>query len=258
MRISAALVAHRQPTEACEPGQGAFDHPAMASEALARLNAPPRDAGDDATLATGRTTACVIIPFIGVQLGGAPTRPTTPARGLPERWTGIQHDLQQLRVMDIGRREPHRERDSVSVDHKMALRARFAAVRGIRSSRFAPLLAATLAESSEARDQSSFSASASRWSRTWCKRSHTPACCQSRSRRQQVIPLPQPSSCGSISQLMPLLSTNKMPVNAARSLMRGRPPFGFAGSGGSNGPTTAQSSSLTRGLLIPPVYHRFC
>jgi hypothetical protein len=47
---------------------------------------------------------------------------------------------------------------------------------------------------------------------------------QSRRRRQHVIPDPQPSSCGSICQGMPLRRTNRMPVRHARSETRGRPP----------------------------------
>ncbi len=38
---------------------------------------------------------------------------------------------------------------------------------------------------------------------------------------EQVMPEPQPISWGSISQGMPLFSTNRMPVRAARSSMRG-------------------------------------
>jgi hypothetical protein len=141
----------------------------------------------------------------------------------------------------------------LGVDHQMALRPRFAAIRRIRPGVFAPLLAAILAESNEARDQSRCSACCKRLSNVWWRRSQTPAWCQSRSRRQQVMPLPQPSSCGSISQGMPLLSTKMMPVSAARSLRRGRPPLGLGGSGGNSGATTAHSSSLTRGLLMPPL-----
>ena len=59
----------------------------------------------------------------------------------------------------------------------------------------------------------------------WIK-SHTPACCQSRKRRQHVIPDPHPSSCGSICQGMPLRRISKMPMRHARSETRGRPPFG--------------------------------
>ena len=258
MQIGTALVADGQATEAIEPGQRAFDHPAMPTQPLARVDASPGDARDDTALATGSTAAWVIIALIRVQLGRTSARSAPTPTRLAQRRDRIERCLQQPRIMHGGCREPYRERDASSVDHKMALRARFATIRRIRPGCFAPLLAATLAESSEARDQSSLSASARRWSSSWCKRSQTPTWCQSRNRRQHVIPLPQPSSCGSISQAIPLLSTNKIPVNTARSLMRGRPPLGLGGSVGSSGATTAHNSSLTSGLLMPPVYHRFC
>lgn len=80
-------------------------------------------------------------------------------------------------------------------------------------------------------------------------RPQTPAACQSRSRRQQVTPDPQPISCGSSSHASPALRTKMIPVKQARSGTRGRPPFGFGGSGGSRGATSAQRSSVTNGLL---------
>jgi hypothetical protein len=62
-----------------------------------------------------------------------------------------------------------------------------------------------------------------------------PASCQSRNRRQQVMPEPQPSSCGSISQGIPLRRTNRIPVKQARSGKRGLPLLGLRGEGGSSG-----------------------
>ena len=55
-----------------------------------------------------------------------------------------------------------------------------------------------------------------------------PCSCQSRKRRQQVIPEPQPSSCGSISQGIPLRNRNTIPARHARSAKRGLPLLGFA------------------------------
>src|SRR5687768_1906847 len=49
---------------------------------------------------------------------------------------------------------------------------------------------------------------------------------------------------------MPLLSTNRMPVRAARSSRRGLPPLGLGGSSGNSGSTNSQSSSLTNSLAI--------
>src|SRR4051812_49882905 len=79
-----------------------------------------------------------------------------------------------------------------------------------------------------------------------------PASCQSLSRRQQVMPEPQPISCGSISQGMPLFSTNRMPVRAARSSTGGRPPFGRGGRDGRRGANRDQKASETRGAAVLP------
>ena len=156
--------------------------------------------------------------------------------------------------MDVCRSKHHRERDAFSVDHNMALRARFPFIRRIRSGLVAPFLAGMLVESKEALSQSIWSASPRRFNNSRCSRSHTPASCQSRNRRQQVTPLPQPISWGSISQGMPLFSTKMMPVRAARSPMRGLPPSGLGSSAGNSGSTISQSSSLTNSLAIFPIY----
>jgi hypothetical protein len=57
----------------------------------------------------------------------------------------------------------------------------------------------------------SFQGPVSSASSSSCSCCHTPASCQSRSRRQQVIPDPNPSSCGKNSHGIPMYSTNKMP-----------------------------------------------
>ncbi len=203
-------------------------------------------------------------------------------RGLDERWEPrlglcLDYDLRAGKpleartiagfapliactVVDVGRRVPHRERDAASVDHNVALRALFAAIRRVRAGLFAPPGAGTAAESKEALPQSMRLASPRRSSRVSCKRAHTPASCHSFRRRQQVMPEPQPISWGSISQGMPVLSTNRTPVRAARSSTRGLPPLGLGGRGGKSGSTTAHSSSVTSGFGMAPSYPkgRFC
>jgi hypothetical protein len=126
------------------------------------------------------------------------------------------------------------------------LRAEFSAVRGVRTGRRTPLFAGACAESTAARDQSIAPARWSRSSRRWCTRHQTPACCQSRKRFQQVMPL-QPSSCGRSSQGMPVRRTNTMPVNATRSGVLGRPRRDLRGGLGSSGSISAHSpSSISR------------
>ena len=78
---------------------------------------------------------------------------------------------------------------------------------------------------------------------------HTPIACQSRSRRQHVIPEPQPISCGSISHGTPLLRTKIMPVRAARSAIRGRPPFGCGGGAGIAGAIAAHVNHAIPGRM---------
>jgi hypothetical protein len=53
---------------------------------------------------------------------------------------------------------------------------------------------------------------------------------------------------GSISQGMPVLSTNRMPVRAALWGTRGLPPLGLSGSSGNSDSITSHSSSVTRSL----------
>ena len=108
-----------------------------------------------------------------------------------------------------------------------------------------------LAESKAARSHSIWLASPRRSKSTWCSRSHTPASCHSRNRRQHVTPEPQPISWGNISQGMPLLRTKMIPVRAARLSTRGLPPFGLGGSGGSRGSITSHRSSGTNSFAIP-------
>lgn len=252
MDLRPALITDGQATETVKPGQRALDDPTMPTQPLAALDSSAGNPALDAAPPQILPTAGVVVPFIGVQLrrplSGSPAPPADRGNRLDQR-------LEERAIVDVRRRELDRERDALAVDHKMALRARFAAIRRIRPGFAAPFFAGTLLVSSAARVQSILSASPSRWSSSWWSRSQTPACCQSRSRRQQVTPLPQPSSWGSNSQGMPLRSTKRMPVRAARSGTRGRPPFGLGGSSGRSGAITFHSSSETSRLAMPKVYN---
>ena len=119
----------------------------------------------------------------------------------------VDEFLEQLGVVDVGGGGGGRERDAPPVDQQVVLGPGPAAVYGAGTGLLAPLLAGTLAESREALDQSMRPARPSRSLRTRSRRRQTPAFCQSLSLRQQVTPLPQPSSRGSIPQGMPVFST---------------------------------------------------
>ena len=248
MNIGAALIADGEAAVAAEPGQCALHDPAVAAQAGAALDASSGDAWEDAPSAADLSAVERVIGLVRVQLGWPSSR---PAAALADRLDSINHALEALAVVDVRRAEREGKGDAVRVGEDVALGARLAPIRRIWPGLFAPLLAGTLALSSAARLQSMALARPRRSSRTWCRRSQTPARCQSRRRRQHVIPEPQPISAGSISQGMPLLSTNKMPVSAARWEIGGRPPFGFGRSGGISGAISAHRSSDTSGAAMP-------
>lgn len=76
---------------------------------------------------------------------------------------------------------------------------------------------------------------ARRLSNAKCSRSQTPLACQSRRRRQHVMPLPKPNSWGRSSHGIPVCRTNRMPFSATRSSTRGRPPLAEDVTTGSSG-----------------------
>jgi hypothetical protein len=68
MDIGPPLVAHPQPAEVIEPGQGALDDPAMATQPLAGVDALARDAHLDVTRAQRGAAARRVIPLVGMPI----------------------------------------------------------------------------------------------------------------------------------------------------------------------------------------------
>ena len=253
------LVADEEPPIAVQPGEVTLSHPAVPAEMLAGVEAAAGNPGGD-TSASQRPAAAVRVEgLVGVELGG--TTPGSAAR-LADRRDGVDHLFQDGALVHVGRGLQRRQRDPLALAGEVMLGARLAAVSRVRPDLLGPRppfltpFAGTLDASTLARLQSILPAAPKRLSNSWWSRCQTPAFCQSRSRRQQVIPLPQPISWGRSSQGMPVFSTKRIPVSAARSdTVNGCPPFGWAGFGGSNGSTTVHSSSLTSGLAMPLARH---
>ncbi len=189
-----------------------------------------------------------VVGLVSVELLGPPAWP--PTRAL-DRLDQLNQWLEQLAVVVVGRGLPVRQRRALPVDQDVLLRPRLPAISWIRPGFGPPFLARKLAESRLARLQSIRSAAPRRSSRTVCSRCQTLARCQSRSRRQQVIPDPQPISRGRYSHGTPVFSTKMNPVRAARSGTRGRPPLGLGGSLGSSGAMIVHSSSVTNCFAMP-------
>lgn len=257
MNVVAALVTDDEPFHLVQPCERALDDPAVAPELLAGVELRPRDAALNPAPLECALVAPRAVALVGVELRGAP--PWAPDLAA-DRWDGVDELLEARDLVDVGGREELGEWDSVGIRNKMAFRARFAAIRWIRPGRRAPLFAGTMEASIAARVQSIRSASRSRARSASCNCRHTPASFQSRNRRQQVMPEPQPSSCGRSSHGSPVRSTNRMPAKHFRSGTRGRPPLGFGGSGGRIGSMICHSSSGTMGgaMLRFPLQERFC
>lgn len=251
VHVRPPLVPDAQAPVTVEPRQCAFDHPPVPAEPLARLDAAPGNARRDAAAAQLLAQRPRVIRLVGVQLRGALAR---PADGATDRLDGVHGVKHHARVVDVSRRERHRERDALPVHDHMAFRARFAAIRRIRPGFIAPFCAGTAEESSEARDQSIPSASPKWLSRAWWSLRQTPASCHSRSLRQQVMPEPHPISGGRYSHGRPVESTKRMPRSTSRFGMRGLPPRGFSGSGGSKGSMTAHRSSVINCFAMQKFY----
>jgi hypothetical protein len=181
-----------------------------------------------------------------VQFAGTLAGATRSSSWSDDRGDGINEGEQLRRIVGVGGRKVDGQGNTVSIHHQVVLGAGLAVVNRVRPGGLAPLFARTLKESTLARFQSMAASSPSQLSSLSCSRCQTPASCQSRKRRQQVVPLPQPSSCGSNRHGQPVLSTNTMAARAARSGRRGRPPFGFGGSCGSRGSIASQRPSGTR------------
>jgi hypothetical protein len=182
VQIGQTFIADRQSSEAVEPGEGPLHDPPEPSELVAGFNATSSDATADAAMAQVVPTAWVVVALIGMQLVGSHTR--APAWPL-DRLDGLDQVFEDNRVVDVGRREPDRQRDALAVDQDVALGAGLAGVGRIRADllvRTAPLFAGTVDPSRLARDQSIVSAAPKRSSTARWRWWQTPACCQSRSR----------------------------------------------------------------------------
>ena len=159
-----------------------------------------------------------------------------------------------LRIVDIGSGVNHRMRDAFTVADDMHFRTIFPAICGIRASFRPTKRARTELLSTTALEQSILFAnpnSSRNFFQIFCQ---IPATCQSRSRRQHVMPFPHHSSSGKSSHAVTVRATNRIPVSARRSGTRGLPPFGRAFSGGKSGCIIFQSASVSGGFATfgPP------
>lgn len=242
-----AFISDDEAAEMVEPGDGSLDGPSMLSQMLAAVDAAPCDAGRDAPGPQVVSATLEVVALVGMQFVGPPSRAAAPLAHGPD---GVDHRGERLAVVCVGAGQDDRERDAGPVDQNVAFRAGLAAIGRVRADRVAPFLAAMDEESTEALDQSISPARLSRSSMWRWIRSHAPASCHARRRRQQVMPEQPATSNDRRSHGTAVYSTKRMPISASRASTGGRPPFGRARSAGSSGAISVHKSSGRSFLAI--------
>ena len=250
MDLGKSFVAHSKTMEIMEPSMRTFDYPSIFPEAAAMLGAALCENGFDTPIAQFLPVYVGVVSAIGVDGLRFFQR---AASNTADGWNRVNERQQLCDVIAIGTGQDDREWHSICVGSDMVLGARSPTIYGVRPSFWPAPIARTEDESRITREKSIWSAARNSASSSSCNRSHTPASCQSRKRRQQVTPEPQPISAGRSRQRSPVRNTNKMPLNAARSGTGLRPGyFSRRGFGcGSKGSIRFHNSSSMIGLPIP-------
>ena len=245
MNIVTPFIANTKSAELVKPRQRAFYYPAVASQSTAMLCTAFANQRDNRKCAQLTTMRFRIVSAIPLNDLWSSTGPTPLASDRRNRF----HQRQELgHVVPIRLRDPDRKGNPLSFHDDVVFRAFFPAIRGVRPRFCPPNTALTEELSTTAREKSILLAPRSRARSTSWIFCHTPCSCHWRRYRQQLIPAPHPSSCGSISQGIPLRNTYRIPIRARRRSMGLRPGFRYLRGlgGGSNGSISFHKSSGTR------------
>ena len=191
-----SFVSDDEAPEAVDPGEGSLDDPAMLSQMAAAFDAPSGDAWRDGPRSQIAPAAVEVVGLVGMELGRTPTWAPPFLANWPD---GIDDGGQRHAVVPVGSGQDDGERNAGPVDHDVALGPRFASIGRVRPRLVASLFVGTDEASTLARDQSICPAKFSRSSMCRWISSHSPASCQARSRRQQVMPEQPATSNGSRS-----------------------------------------------------------
>jgi hypothetical protein len=220
MNLRPPFVADAQPAKLMQPCERPFYHPPLHSKPTAMWHTALGQYGRDPTGTQAVAVWFGVIAAIAVDALGLTTR-ATPLP--PDRRDGFDERYELGDIVRVRAGQDHGKRNPLGLGDDVVLAPQLPSIRWIRARLRPPKTARTDEESTTARDQSSLSASRSlARSKAWslCQ---TPARCQARRYRQQVMPEPQPSSWGSMFQGIPLFKTKRMPVSTWRGTNGLRP-----------------------------------
>jgi hypothetical protein len=180
-----AFPADAEPPEVVQPGERALHNPAHAAESGAVLGTAAGDHWFDASEPQLAAVLIVVVAAIGDHPVGALARPAAFARDGADpvdQW----EQLRDVIAMATGQRCG--QRHAVMVDDQVVLGTSAGAVDWRTAGQWTSAKRADVAGVYDPGRQSSSPRALSRVSISRCSRSHTPAACQSRSRRHAVTP----------------------------------------------------------------------
>ena len=209
MDVGAAFPTGGQASELVQQGEGLLDDPAHGLVVVP--GATSADQWLNASMAQQVSVLVAVIAPVGDQNVGLASRSgRSPAHGRD----GLDQREKFGDVVAVAAGQAGRERDSPPSQIRWCFEPVLPRSTGLGPVADPPFRAGV---GGVPRDQSLCPAALSSAGKTSWSWSKTPASCQSRRRRQQVIPEPNPSSCGRSSQPTPVNNTNRMPCSTWRS-----------------------------------------
>ena len=194
MNVVSFFIADTKSTVVEQPMKRGFDDAAKGSQPAAVLRPALGDERNNST-ATERV-ANLLLGVIG-PIGQQRQRASASSSvGLFDARDGIDQRHGHLRIVDVGCGVLYGQRRSCRIGNQMSFCAVFPAIRRVRSRFDPPKTARAEQLSINAAHHSIWLDSPKASSRDRHNFFHAPAACQSRRRRQQVIPHPQPISWG--------------------------------------------------------------
>ena len=245
--FSRLLVADLQAAVVSEPSQRALNHVTEAAQTAAVLLARLTLSGachqrGDAACLCALEICRGAVGRVSLEDSRAVTRASA---GALDPRNQVEQRQSRDRVIHVCRSGPNDQRQALRIYDDVTFAPVFPPVCRVGTCVVPPKTARTDWLSMIARLRSISPWRPRRFSRRRCTSGQMPARVQSRSRRQQLTPLPQPSSFGNRFQAEPVRRMYAMPVSAARFGIAGRPPFGFGTGGGRSGSISFQNSSGT-------------
>jgi len=167
-----------------------------------------------------------------------------PSRSLADGGDSLHQRSQCLAVVDVGAADAQHQRQAVRVGEHVDLGAVLATVDRVWPGQGPPFFALRLAPSTIAADQSMSEAAPCRSRITRCSLTHTPASVRACSRRC-AVGVDTPKLGGRCRHAQPVVSTNTIAVNTARSAGAVPPPCLRGTNSGINGSTISHNESGT-------------